>query len=184
MGNRIETSSQGICPNFLDANPGTRTSARSSTLLPVTHQVALSWRGSSLFFGGRTRNLINSMYWASGGWNLKANSSCCCDRKYIQEVCTYLMVLVLSYSSKLTVLWNSTASSLIHSSVTTGMISCRPTISLPCLHMSFKPSSMPGIPVRLRECNGYPNYRNKNLPDKKAKKNSLTLAICFLTNPS
>lgn len=31
MGKRIETSSHGIWPSFLDVTPGTRTSARSST---------------------------------------------------------------------------------------------------------------------------------------------------------
>lgn len=66
---------------------------------------------------------------------------------------THFIVLVLSYSSCWTQLWNSTASSRIHSSVTTGMMSCLPTTSLPCRTKSFTPNSTSGIPLTTTETN-------------------------------
>lgn len=51
-------------------------------------------------------------------------------------------------SSGCTHAWNSGHSTRIHSSVTTGMMSCRPTTSLPCRRRSFTPSSTSGMPVQ------------------------------------
>lgn len=59
----------------------------------------------------------------------------------------YLIICELWKSCGCTQAWNSVSSTRIHSSVTTGMISWRPTTSRPCRRRSFTPSSTSGIPV-------------------------------------
>lgn len=65
----------------------------------------------------------------------------------VRSADNHLIVRLRSYSFCCTHEWNSTPSRRIHSSVTTGMMSCRPTTSLPWRHRSLTPSSTVGMPV-------------------------------------